>query len=185
MSDDSTVYELIDRLSKSIGQLARSCRRLEVENFGLKNDILELEARIDELEADTRQLAEFIKGRNDKVSKLKGVILKLEDEIRKLEDEIRDLADAEIMMQLYRSENLQLKAANKTPKMVEEVPLKVVEEVIVTNSEHLCVICLHRPSKVAVIPCGHRCFCVEDSQIVDKCPICRIKLTGTLQIFDV
>jgi hypothetical protein len=28
-----------------------------------------------------------------------------------------------------RSENLQLKAANKTPKMVEEVPLKAVEEV--------------------------------------------------------
>lgn len=56
---------------------------------------------------------------------------------------------------------------------------------IVINSDHLCVICLHRPSKVAVIPCGHRCFCIEDSQIVDKCPICRTKLTGTLQIFDV
>jgi hypothetical protein len=72
-------------------------------------------------------------------------------------------------------------------EIVEENRLErnVVSFSKVTNSEHLCVICLHRPSKVAVIPCGHRCFCIEDSQIVDKCPICRIKLTGTLQIFDV
>jgi hypothetical protein len=51
-----------------------------------------------------------------------------------------------------------------------------------------CTVCLERPAHVAVVPCGHRCFCTNAEcsarvSALRTCPICRTPMTGTLRIF--
>ena len=51
-----------------------------------------------------------------------------------------------------------------------------------------CTVCLERPAHVAVVPCGHRCFCTNAECTASlrewsRCPLCRTPMTGTLRIF--
>jgi hypothetical protein len=51
-----------------------------------------------------------------------------------------------------------------------------------------CTVCLERPAHVAVVPCGHRCFCTDAEcsarvSALRTCPLCRMPIAGTLRIF--
>ena len=51
-----------------------------------------------------------------------------------------------------------------------------------------CTVCLERPAHVAVVPCGHRCFCTHAEcsarvSALRTCPLCRMPIAGTLRIF--
>ena len=57
-------------------------------------------------------------------------------------------------------------------------------ENIASSGVSLCVCCCERPAHVAVVPCGHRCFCTDaECSDVEACPLCRTPMTGTLRIF--
>ena len=51
-----------------------------------------------------------------------------------------------------------------------------------------CVVCLTRRSRIALIPCGHKCVCQDCLQVLRDanacCPICRHQITDAIQVFD-
>jgi len=54
------------------------------------------------------------------------------------------------------------------------------------QDEQLCVICMERPSDYAVIPCGHKCVCREDTDLIrqtNECPVCRTTVQGCFLIW--
>jgi hypothetical protein len=47
-----------------------------------------------------------------------------------------------------------------------------------------CIICYHHPASVAIVPCGHLCFCGPCSDLVYlKCPVCRKEIETTITIY--
>ena len=45
-----------------------------------------------------------------------------------------------------------------------------------------CVVCMDAPANVAIIPCGHVCFCANCKPPED-CPICREKSNDYLKLY--
>merc|ERR1712060_702750 len=39
-----------------------------------------------------------------------------------------------------------------------------------------CTICMDAPSKVRLVPCGHRVLCAGCARRVDMCPLCRARI---------
>ena len=70
----------------------------------------------------------------------------------------------------------------KTSQQVEHSKEKVVED-----EKNNCVVCMERPSKTAMVPCGHASFCEECAKrllsTVGKCAICRTKIQTVMNIF--
>ena len=46
-----------------------------------------------------------------------------------------------------------------------------------------CAICLDDDAEYAVVPCGHRCLCVNCSKAVSECPVCRGEMAAVLRVF--
>mmetsp|Transcript_5152 Transcript_5152/g.11045 ORF Transcript_5152/g.11045 Transcript_5152/m.11045 type:complete len:209 (-) Transcript_5152:85-711(-) len=49
----------------------------------------------------------------------------------------------------------------------------------------VCVVCLERPSSVAVLPCGHVCLCLQCLPATMKkgiCPVDRVEVTGLYRL---
>ena len=84
----------------------------------------------------------------------------------------------------------------RTPKVVPAESLPVVA----AKEAAMCVLCLSEPAQIALIPCGHRCFCGEcASQFMrqpapsataralntKQCPSCRAPVKDLIRIFDV
>jgi hypothetical protein len=54
------------------------------------------------------------------------------------------------------------------------------------QKEGLCVICMESPAEFAVIPCGHKCVCKGDAELISKrneCPVCRASVHGCFYIW--
>ncbi|XP_026466075.1 mitochondrial E3 ubiquitin protein ligase 1-like, partial [Ctenocephalides felis] len=42
------------------------------------------------------------------------------------------------------------------------------------SGDQLCIVCVHNPKEIILLPCGHVCLCEDCStQITDACPVCR------------
>ena len=51
----------------------------------------------------------------------------------------------------------------------------------------MCFVCLNRPTEVACLPCGHKCFCERDAPNVTKalkCPACGEPVARLVRIFE-
>ena len=50
-----------------------------------------------------------------------------------------------------------------------------------------CVVCMERPSKTVMVPCGHASFCEECAKrlqsTVGRCAICRAKIQTVMNIY--
>jgi hypothetical protein len=66
-------------------------------------------------------------------------------------------------------------------------------ELLQPREERTCVICLDHPPVMAILPCGHRCFCENDAaaimskkklKIKRECPICRGPISAVQRVFD-
>lgn len=71
---------------------------------------------------------------------------------------------------------------------MQRTPIPVTKAPASTETEdNLCVICCNEPQAVAIVPCGHVCFCLEcaDQQRVSACPICRVDVTSFLRLYRV
>jgi hypothetical protein len=46
----------------------------------------------------------------------------------------------------------------------------------ISERENLCTICYENPTQVIIVPCDHRCLCLEcykrEKENLEKCPIC-------------
>ena len=62
-----------------------------------------------------------------------------------------------------------------------------LSEKVVEDEKNNCVVCMERPSKTAMVPCGHASFCEECAKrlqsTVGKCAICRTKIQTVINIF--
>jgi len=45
-----------------------------------------------------------------------------------------------------------------------------------------CVVCMDDSAVFACVPCGHLCLC-DGCKVLDKCPMCRVKVQYTMKIF--
>ena len=53
------------------------------------------------------------------------------------------------------------------------------------KSDEMCVICLERPTIIALRPCGHVCLCQKCFRKTQPqhCPLCRCEITGSLKVY--
>jgi hypothetical protein len=49
-----------------------------------------------------------------------------------------------------------------------------------TKKDRTCVVCLEREREVVLHPCRHYCLCIECSNSLSKCPICRRRIEDTV-----
>jgi len=59
-----------------------------------------------------------------------------------------------------------------------ELPLKAEDR------SKSCAICFINPKNVVVLPCRHFCICPTCVTSINKCPICRADMTGSMEIFN-
>lgn len=45
-----------------------------------------------------------------------------------------------------------------------------------------CVICYDNDRSIGLLPCGHLCICGVCSGSITKCPMCRVKVKGVVNI---
>jgi len=69
------------------------------------------------------------------------------------------------------------------------LPEKIVIEPMSPEEEEsiykTCKVCMCNEKNTVFIPCGHICCCYDCSQKLEKCPICRAKITTVVKTFDV
>ena len=64
-----------------------------------------------------------------------------------------------------------------------EPRVPVVQQHISTGLA-VCSICMHRPSVMVLVPCGHLCICQECSHYAQqRCPICRTATTNIVKTY--
>eukprot|EP00005_Dracoamoeba_jomungandri_P009465 CAMPEP_0174263518 /NCGR_PEP_ID=MMETSP0439-20130205/19021_1 /TAXON_ID=0 /ORGANISM="Stereomyxa ramosa, Strain Chinc5" /LENGTH=707 /DNA_ID=CAMNT_0015348907 /DNA_START=33 /DNA_END=2156 /DNA_ORIENTATION=- len=51
------------------------------------------------------------------------------------------------------------------------------------ESQKICVVCADKQIRIVLIPCGHRCLCVDCSKALDKCPMCRVEITQRIDTY--
>ena len=51
------------------------------------------------------------------------------------------------------------------------------------DNEIICCICLNDKPNIVFMPCKHLCSCLDCSNKVKKCPICRLKIKDKMKIF--
>jgi len=55
------------------------------------------------------------------------------------------------------------------------------------NSSDACAVCMNLPNTHAFVPCGHKCVCSRDADMVmarDRlCPLCRTRSTAAIRIY--
>lgn len=54
------------------------------------------------------------------------------------------------------------------------------------RKEKCCIICLDNLSSMAFVPCGHKHICKGCAPKFksNKCPVCRVPITGLIEIFE-
>lgn len=57
----------------------------------------------------------------------------------------------------------------------------------VDDNSGICVVCLDAESTHLFIPCGHRCVCAADAELLRRqggsCPVCRQHVEGILRVY--
>lgn len=61
--------------------------------------------------------------------------------------------------------------------------IDLVEENRQLKEQKTCKICLNAEVGVVFQPCGHLCCCVQCASAVQKCPICRKQISGSVRTF--
>jgi hypothetical protein len=54
------------------------------------------------------------------------------------------------------------------------------------SDENLCVCCMDKQADHAVLPCGHKCVCADDTRAVVRmgtCPVCRATVRSCAKIW--
>ena len=79
--------------------------------------------------------------------------------------------------------NREIQINNRNIENSEENRLENREE---NENSHKCIVCLSYPSKIIIVPCGHKCICVrcynEFKRINYRiCPVCRRQITYYLE----
>ena len=65
--------------------------------------------------------------------------------------------------------------------------VKEPDEKVQEEEKKNCVVCMERPSKTVMVPCGHASFCEECAKrlqsTVGRCAICRAKIQTVMNIY--
>jgi predicted nucleic acid-binding Zn-ribbon protein len=153
-----------------------------------------------ELSASLQQSQDGLSAKTQEVESLRLELSEKEDTIKDLKEKLAvaknqcDAISAEKEKLQNERDNLQsnmgaLKALNKRLEELEEEKKASLAAMAVLQSEkendeaNFCIICMERPSDVAVVPCGHFCLCEECAAKCNNCPICRTEKESLLKIY--
>jgi len=76
-----------------------------------------------------------------------------------------------------------LKSLGLTQQQFDNMRSKAEKNDDTSDNSNDCTICMARPRQIAFMTCGHVATCVQCSQGLSDCPICRKPVTGTMRIF--
>ena len=79
--------------------------------------------------------------------------------------------------------NREIQINNRNIENSEENRLENREE---NENSHKCIVCLSYPSKIIIVPCGHKCICERCYNKFKRnnnriCPVCRRQITYYLE----
>ena len=79
--------------------------------------------------------------------------------------------------------NREIQINNRNIENSEENRLENREE---NENSHKCIVCLSYPSKIIIVPCGHKCICIRCYNEFKRnnyriCPVCRRQITYYLE----
>ena len=102
---------------------------------------------------------------------------KREQKAKQAQEKKADEATRELLQARERCEALSLLAAEAEAARQRAELLAKQAGADNDNEEGLCVVCLDAAADYAFIPCGHRCVCKADAEMIQQsaraCPICR------------
>ncbi|GMH51842.1 hypothetical protein TrRE_jg3558 [Triparma retinervis] len=104
------------------------------------------------------------------------------NDLRRVVSELRGGVESLNLKQIDKVE-MELTAALKNVGKVKE---RKVKEALVTEEEkRMCVVCQTEVKSVLLMPCRHMCLCKDCSRnnAMDKCPLCRVKITQKIDVF--
>jgi len=80
--------------------------------------------------------------------------------------------------------NKVLKSLGLTPQQFADMKRAAERnDTTAADSETECIICLSRPRQIAFVSCGHVATCVQCTEGLSVCPVCRKTITSTMRIF--
>lgn len=99
--------------------------------------------------------------------------------INELKNRLTDLLPMRTYDPELAVENLS-KLKKKCAEKVEVVVKPALENLA---DDQLCIICIERERKYALVPCGHYAFCLECITEINQCSVCSSTIQGKLEIF--
>lgn len=151
---------------KNIGQQIKDwkTRQIQLSNYNqrLRNEIQILE--------------ETLKDNKEKFEKFKEMS---EEDIEELEEDIQELEEENAKL----TEELK-SAITKTEVAEERIAEKWEETITLSENDGRCVICLKEHAAThALIPCGHRSYCIICCEKISECSICKKHVESSMRIF--
>jgi hypothetical protein len=147
-------------------------KKVDEKNKNKEKEIKRDEERI-KVEEERKKVEEDRMKAEEERKKVEEDLIKAEEERKKAEEE-RKKAEEE------------RKKAEEERKKVEEERKKIEED----DEKGKCICCMDNDAKVALIPCGHQCFCRPcfekiNSRRNNDCPICRRVFTNGIDVFNI
>jgi chromosome segregation ATPase len=152
----------------------------------------EMEQRIGQIKAredELQQLRQRIRHREAELQLQHGQMLQRDVDVQMLRDEIQLLQDGisvrEREMDMFCRKVEQCNAEMQLLR--DEVCLNQDKLALRDRLEQgLCVVCMEKPADFAVVPCGHKCLCKVDADVMrhrNECPVCRASVHACFQIW--
>ena len=118
----------------------------------------------------------------NQIDELKETITNLKNNCSQLlSDQMCSVIDAKF--DLEREKKKSSKLLGKKIKLTKEISnLKNELKEAKKKDFSLCSICFDKKSNIATYPCRHLAMCSECHKKVKKCPICREKITGIVEM---
>jgi hypothetical protein len=86
--------------------------------------------------------------------------------------------DANAITLITRSKNYY--SITKSIKILSDVEESSNVRIFEDSSSDECAICMTNDKCIIIVPCGHYYTCASCTAKINKCPICRIKFTKTI-----
>ncbi|KAK5642385.1 hypothetical protein RI129_008552 [Pyrocoelia pectoralis] len=84
---------------------------------------------------------------------------------------------------LYMKEQPSTTYTSTTPSAPLLEPQNAASELTISTYENECVICMETDCDIIFVPCGHLCCCVNCSNPLEDCPMCRTAIERKIKVY--
>nr|XP_039257850.1 baculoviral IAP repeat-containing protein 3-like [Styela clava] len=65
----------------------------------------------------------------------------------------------------------------------EEMTPSLREQLHKIEEERMCKVCFTNPAEMVFVPCGHICCCMQCTEAISHCPVCRVKIQRAIKTY--